>query len=224
MRSEERVRLLGQEWRLLRRIASRKALKPDILILANGERELVAKDFRPRGWFARSIWGPLNLKYEHFILQKLAGLNGVPEVIGFADWNCLLLSRVAEEEFKTAAGRLDDDFFARLFALVTEIHRRRVLHLDLGHKSNIMVDAAGRPKIIDFNISLRLPESRLCDPLFKLLARVDCYSVLRLKVKYRPADATPQEREAVRRFLRLRRLWIFDRLLRRLTNLNRKRG
>jgi len=221
---EQSIRCLGKEWRLIRRIASSKALKPDILILEQDGKSLVAKDFRPRGRFARHVWGPLNLKYEYFILQKLAGIEGVPAIIGFEDWNCLLLSRVADQGIKAGSDRLDDDFFTELQDIVSRIHRRGVLHLDLGHKSNIMVDAAGRPKVIDFNISLYLPQNRFCRPLFRLLARIDNYSVLRLKHKYRPESTSPEERKALRRFLRLRRLWIFDGLVRRLTNLGKRKN
>jgi len=214
-------RFLGEKWRLVRRIASKKGLKPDILILEKTGERMVAKDFREKNFFARCLWGPLNLRYEKFILDRLDGVAEIPRVIGFEDCNCLLLSWLDGEGIKARSQQLDENFFPRLFAIIEAIHQRGVLHLDLGHKSNIMVDAAGRPQVIDFNISLYLPPYRFFRPLFKLLARVDYYSVLRLKVKYRPQDCSPEERRKVEKFLKLRKLWIFDRLVRKLTNLGK---
>jgi serine/threonine protein kinase len=218
-----RRRFLGREWETVRQIASAKGMKPDILILEREGERLVAKDFRNKNFFARCLWGPLNLRYEKFILDRLDGVSDIPRVIGFEDCNCLLLSWLDGEGIKARSQQLDEEFFPRLFAIIEALHERGVLHLDLGHKSNIMVDAAGRPKVIDFNISLYLPPYRWLRPLFTLLARIDHYSVLRLKVKYRPQDCSPREQKQVKRFLRLRRLWIFDGLVRKLTNLGKSR-
>ena len=213
-----KVHLLGKEWNIVKKITAEKALKPDILIVEESEQFLVAKDFRNKTWIARYIWGPLNICYEKFLLNKLAGVAKIPQVIALEEYNCLLISRIEGDEIKKCHHLLAIDFFDQLLKIADDLHARGVLHLDLGHKSNIMVDQDGNPAIIDFNVSLYLPPNSFFRPLIRLLSKIDRYSILRLKVKFRPQDATPAEKKGVERFLRLRKLWIFDRLLRKITN------
>ncbi|MCD6430933.1 MAG: hypothetical protein J7L57_06920 [Deltaproteobacteria bacterium] len=212
------ARFLGEQWTVVKRVMAVKAMKPDILIVERGQQFLVAKDFRNKGWVACYFWGPLNLMYEKFILNKLKGVAQIPRIIGLEDYNCLLISRINGDEIKKCRHLLSENFFDQLLKIADDLHSRGVLHLDLGHKSNIMVDQQGNPAIIDFNCSLYLPPNAFYRPLIRLLSMVDRYSILRLKIKFRPQDSNPSEKRKVERFLRLRKLWIFDRLLRKLTN------
>ena len=89
---------------------------------------------------------------------------------------------------------VDDDFFPRFQALLAEVHRRGVAHVDLHKRENILVDSAGRPYLIDFQISFALPaKSRLaatlCGGLLRLLQRCDDYHLLKHQVKHRPEQA-----------------------------------
>jgi len=219
-----KVHFLGKEWDIVKKISAEKALKPDILIVEDKEQFLVAKDFRGKAWMARYLWGPLNIGYEKFLLNKLAGVAKIPQVIGLEDYNCLLISCIEGDEIKKRSHLLAEDFFDQLLNIADELHTRGVLHLDLGHKSNIMVDQNGDPAIIDFNASLYLPPNSLFRPLIRLLAKIDRYSILRLKVKFQPQFASPDEKKGVKFFLRLRKLWIFDRLLRKITNYAKNAG
>ena len=213
------ARFLGEQWKVVKRITAKKAMKPDILIVKRKQQFLVAKDFRNKGWVARYIWGPLNLMYEKFLLSKLEGIAQVPQIIGLEDYNCLLISRIEGDEIKKCRHLLSNNFFDQLLQIADNLHSRGVLHFDLGHKSNIMVDLQGNPAIIDFNASLFLPPNAFFRPLIRLLAKVDRYSILRLKIKFRPQDSSPAEKRGVEKFLRLRKLWIFDRLMKKITNL-----
>ncbi|HDS16045.1 MAG TPA: hypothetical protein ENN66_05460 [Proteobacteria bacterium] len=221
-RSSETAFYLGQPWQISKELISAKGMKPDIRLLRQGERCLVAKDFRNKGWIAAHLWGPLSLAYERFLLDKAAGMSGIPQVVGFENYKCLLITCINGEEIKSCRRRLDGSFFTKLLRLADDLHDRGVLHLDLGHKSNIMVDVNGNPAIIDFNSSLFLPPNRFFRPLIRRLALVDRYSILRLKVKYRPQECTKEEQSQVKFFLRVRKLWIFDRLLRKITNLSKR--
>ena len=216
------VCFLGEQWQIVKKITDNKALKPDILIVEREQQSLVAKDFRNKGWVACYLWGPLIIMYEKYLLNKLEGIPQVPQVIGLADYNCLLISRIEGDEIKKRRHLLANDFFDQLLKIAGDLHSRGVLHLDLAHKTNIMVDQHGKPAIIDFNSSLYLPPNGFFRPLIRLLAMVDRYSILRLKIRFRPQDSNPIERRKVERFLRLRKLWIFDQLLRRLTSSSQK--
>ncbi len=215
------VRLLGKEWNIHRIIATRKSMKPDILIAENDGEFIVAKDFRNKIWLARSFWGPLNIMYEKFILQKLKGITGIPEFIGLEDYNCLLLSYIDGDIIKKSCQNIAPGYFDRIFNIVEEIHARGVLHLDLGHKSNIMVRKNGNPAIIDFNTSIYLPLNSFFSPILRLLSKIDTTSIMRLKVKFRPQETTFSERQQVKKFLLIRKLWIFDKISRRITSVSK---
>jgi serine/threonine protein kinase len=218
----DKIQLLGKQWNIHRLIAAKKSLKPDVFIAELDGEFIVAKDFRNKIWVARRIWGPLNVMYEKFILQKLKGISGIPSFIGLEDYNCLLISHIDGDEIKKSSDNLNPDYFAGLFDIVSDIHKRGVLHLDIGHKSNIMVDQSGNPAIIDFNTSVYLPQNSFFSPLFRLLAKIDNTSILRLKLRFRSQETTFSERQQVKRFLIIRKLWIFDKLSRRITNISKK--
>jgi serine/threonine protein kinase len=218
----KQIRLLGKWWNLKRVIAAKKSLKPDILIAELDGEFIVAKDFRNTIWVARRLWGPLNIMYEKFILQKLRDVKGIPAFIGLEDYNCLLISYINGDEIKKSKGSLAPTYFADLFNIARDIHSRGVIHLDLGHKSNVMVNQNGNPAIIDFNTSIYLPRNALFSPLFQLLMKIDNLSILRLKLRFSPQETTLNERQQLKKFMILRKLWIFDKLSRRITNISKK--
>jgi len=221
-RKDLRISLLGREWKVKRIIRAKKAMKPDVIVAQNRNSFLVAKDFRDKIWVTRCLWGPLNIMYEKFILQKLAGVNGIPTFIGLEDYNCMLISYIDGDEIKKSSHHLAPGYFDNLLKIAADIHARGILHLDLGHKTNVMVRENGEPAIIDFNTALYFPVNSFFAPLLRLLAKIDNLSILRLKIRFTPQDTTFQERNRVKIFLRLRKLWIFDKLSRRITNMTKK--
>lgn len=220
-KEQKLIRLLGKEWNIHRIIATRKSMKPDVMIAENRGEFIVAKDFRNKVWLARSLWGPLNIMYEKFILQKLSGIAGIPEFVGLEDYNCLLISYIDGNIIKKSRQNLAPDYFDKLFVIIKRIHERGVLHLDLGHKSNVMVRENGDPAIIDFNTSIYLPLNSLFSPVLRLLAKIDTTSIMRLKVRFRSHETTFSERQQVKKFLRIRKLWIFDKISRRITSVSK---
>jgi hypothetical protein len=89
---------------------------------------------------------------------------------------------------------VDERFFPRFQALLAEVHRRGVAHVDLHKRENILVAADGRPFLIDFQISFALPSSsplaaRALGGLLGLLQRCDDYHLLKHQVKHRPDQA-----------------------------------
>ena len=220
-RENQQIRLLGKNWSIHKIILTRKAMKPDILIAENAGEFIVAKDFRNKIWLARTLWGPINVMYEKFILQKLSGISGIPMFVGLEDYNCMLISHIDGDIIKKSYQRLAPDYFEKLLTIAEKIHNRGILHLDIGHKSNIMVKSNGDPAIIDFNTSIYLPAYPFFSPILKLLAKIDLTSILRLKLRFSPQESTFSERQQVKKFLRLRKLWIFDKISRRITRVSK---
>ncbi len=221
-RRPSRIRLLDRKWKIKRVIAAKKSMKPDVIVAARNGRYIVAKDFRNKPWIIRSLWGPFNIMYEKFILQKLEGVNGIPAFVGLEDYGCMLISYIDGDEIKKSKDHLAPDYFTKLLRIASEIHSRGVLHLDLGHKTNVMVKEDGSPAIIDFNTALYLPCNLFFSPLLHLLAKIDELSILRLKLRFTPQDTDLKERIRIKKFMRLRKLWIFDKFSRRITNMTKK--
>lgn len=121
--------------------------------------------------------------------------------------------------------RVDDEFFPRLEQLLAEMHRRGIAYVDLEKRENILVDANGRPSLIDFQISWRWPpcgdgrrrglQRLIPDELGRfILSRLqqgDRYHVLKHRRRHRPDQLTPDElRASYRRgpYVNLHR-WLF---------------
>jgi hypothetical protein len=114
--------------------------------------------------------------------------------------------------------RLGEEFFASLSSVLDQLHQRNVAYVDLHKETNIIIDAANLPHLIDFQISYYIdggPMRRLIPRplrrwLFSLGARADRYHLIKHKIFRRPDLLSPQELQRVQR-----RMW-FIRLHRRL--------
>ncbi len=91
------------------------------------------------------------------------------------------------------AGTLEEEFFARLYRLVENLHAAGIVHNDLAKEANVLVLSDGSPAVLDFQVALRLPAAR---PrwLFDLLCHEDLRHVLKHKARYRPDLLTDGDR------------------------------
>ena len=102
------------------------------------------------GWLARRL-----LVRERKALERLAGLDGFPELMGpgeLASKKVLLRSFVEGAPLHRAES-LPEDFFERLVELMERMHRAGVCHNDLHKEQNILVDTRGLPVLIDFQLA-----------------------------------------------------------------------
>ncbi|MDX1650782.1 MAG: hypothetical protein R3263_13095, partial [Myxococcota bacterium] len=124
---------------------------PDVLLVRRGRDAWVVKDFAPRGALVRRWLAPLIHGREVRALRRLAGHPAVPRFRGWVDGLAFAVEyRPGRRMSRKLRGRVPPDFVDRLREAVAEMHRRGVAHLDLRHRSNVMVDEAGRPVLIDF--------------------------------------------------------------------------
>jgi serine/threonine protein kinase len=106
---------------------------------------------------------------------------------------------------------LQPSFYSQLEQVLGEIHQRGVVHLDLRHKGNILISDKGEPFLIDFNSSFSFKKKGFLRRfLFPILRWVDYGGLLKLKQRASPSLMTPEELSFLKRFNRLRRLWIFN--------------
>ena len=171
-------------------------------------RPAVLKDYRRKNLFTRRFLAPRLVRREFELLRQLEGIRGIPRAYAILDRSALVLEYVEGRTFsKFHAGELPDPVFHRLAALVGEIHDRGVVHLDLRQKKNILVTSDGVPYLIDFAGAVR--RSGLARVVWERLVSVDEGALLKFKLRNFPHLVTDSDREAYRKFLRLRRLWLF---------------
>jgi len=184
--------------------------KPDLNRVEVGERILMVKDVRGRGFFSRWTLGLWLIHKEWTIYRRLTGVKGVPRPVGRIDRFAFAMEFIQGKPIQRGE-TLPPSFFHDLQQVLREIHARGVVHLDLRHKGNILLSEKGKPFFIDFNSSFYFKEKGLLRRyLFPLLRWVDYGGLLKLKQRVSPSSMTPEELNLLKRFNMLRRLWIFN--------------
>lgn len=161
--------------RLLRILHRGNRRNPDVLLVEAAAGPVVVKDFAPRGPLVRAGLGRWITAREVRALRALRGHENVPRLLGEIDALAFAVEyRPGRRMSRKLAGRVPPDFLDRLEAAVAGMHRRGVAHLDLRHRSNVLVDEGGRPVLIDFGSAVTLrPGSVAARLLLPLLAWID---------------------------------------------------
>ena len=184
--------------------------KPDLNQVYVGSQTLMVKDVRTKPFFFRWTLGLWLILNEWKIYSRLAGIRGIPRAIEridrFAFATEFVRGRpIARGEF------LPPSFFPHLESILRDVHARGLVHLDLRHKGNILVSEAGEPYLIDFNSSFFFREKGfLRRYVFPVLCWIDYGGLLKLKQRVSPASMTPEELSFLKRFNRIRKLWVFN--------------
>jgi len=135
-------------------------------------------------WFARRL-----LAREARALAALAGVPGVPALIEVGPER-LVRSYIDGRPLQEAQVR-DPAYFAAAAKLLFRLHVHGVAHNDLAKEPNWLVDADGRPAIIDFQLAWHVNRR---GRLFRLLAREDLRHLLKHKRSYCSEHLTRRER------------------------------
>lgn len=149
---------------------------PDVYRLECAGESLVVKDFAPRSRWVRATIGRWVTRREARAWQALAGHPLVPRFRGMIDALAFAVEyREGRRMSRKLAGKVPPDFADRLEQGVREMHARGVVHLDLRHRSNVLVGATGDPILIDFGSALVFEPggwgARLVLPLFAWIDR-----------------------------------------------------
>jgi hypothetical protein len=148
-------------------------------------------------WFA-FLLGPLLSAREARALCRLQGLPGIPALLGRMGSRALVMEHIPARTLRHAGNDADADwnaFFARLEALVAGMHGRGVAHCDLRSPSNVLVDDAWRPWLVDFVASVT--QGGRFNPLGRWLFRrfrsADRAAVAKLKQRFAPSLMTAED-------------------------------
>lgn len=160
--------------------------------------------FMPMSWLGRLL-----AARERWFMKRLAGIQGIPVSLGEVRVEGQRLAHAMAHEWieghALAEGeRVDDHFFPLLTAILKDVHRRGVAHVDLHKRENLLVDNAGRPHLIDYQISFGLASGRLSALVFggllRLFQRCDDYHLLKHRMRHRPdqVDLLPEDMHRMR--------------------------
>ena len=184
--------------------------KPDLARVEVRGQTFMFKDVRGKRFFFRWALGLWLIHKEWKIYSRLVGIKGIPKAVERIDRFAFAMEFVPGRPIERGEA-LPPSFFSDLERLLREVHSRGVVHLDLRHKGNILLSEKGEPFLIDFNSSFSFKEKGfLCRFLFPILKWVDYGGLLKLKQRVSPSLMTHEELDFLKRFNRLRKLWIFN--------------
>ncbi len=184
--------------------------KPDLNQVEVGGLSFVVKDVGEKKFFLRWTLGLWLIHNEWKIYSRLAGIKGIPRPIERIDRFAFATEFIPGKPIPRGEP-LPSSFFPDLEKVIGEVHARGVVHMDLRHKGNILISEKGEPFLIDFNSSFSFKENGILRRyLFPLLRWVDYGGLLKLKKRISPSFLTPDETAFLKKFDRIRRLWIFN--------------
>ncbi len=184
--------------------------KPDLNQVEAGGLSLMVKDVGEKNFFLRWTLGLWLIHNEWKIYSRLIGIKGVPRPVQKIDRFAFAVEFIPGRPVSRGEP-LPSSFFPDLEKALREVHSRGVVHMDLRHKGNILISEKGEPFLIDFNSSFAFKEKGiLWRYLFPLFRWVDYGGLLKLKKRISPSFLTPDETVFLKKFDRIRRLWIFN--------------
>ena len=130
-------------------------IKADLHRIEWRGRALVVKSFARKSLPVRLLGRP-QIAREARAYAALRGVAGIPALHGRPDPYTLVMDFVEGERLTHV--RLTEgpkrQFIDALGNMVEAMHARGVAHLDLSHRSNVMLDDAGHPYLIDFGSAI----------------------------------------------------------------------
>jgi len=164
--------------------------KPHVYIVLRGGKAYVLKDVsKLRGW-RRQLWRWL-LRREARVYGALQGIPGIAACYGLIDRDALLLEYLPGDVLRRESIAMQrDDYFRELRTLVSAMHARGWLHLDIGHRRNVLVREDGSPAVVDLAGAQRVARW----PLIGSVGRwIDRRCVRVLESRYKRSSPIPND-------------------------------
>ncbi len=96
----------------------------------------------------------LMLRHEHRVYQQLEGFPASPKCYGMLANTYLILEYIHARPIREQRPEINTDYYSSLLHHIQDMHRRRVAHMDLKKKDNLLVSANQQPRLIDFGASV----------------------------------------------------------------------
>jgi len=137
-----------------------RGIKPDVVLVDTARGPAVVKDYAPRSPLVRHTLGPWLAARERRSFAALASMDAVPGLLGAIDDLAFAVEfRTGEPLSRAQARRVGpravSRFLAVLEATIAQMHERGVVHFDLRHRDNVLMDRSARPVLLDFGTAVR---------------------------------------------------------------------
>ncbi len=162
-----------------------KSRNPDVFLVETPAGLCVVKDFSPRSSFVRGVIGPWLIDREIRAYRALATHPAVPRFLGRIDRMAFAVEyRPGERMSRRLRGHVPGDFLSRLQGAIALMHRLGVVHLDLRHRSNVLLGPDGDPILIDFASAICAHPTGVRGRLvLPALARIDQHAFEKWRVR-----------------------------------------
>jgi RIO-like serine/threonine protein kinase len=149
---------------------------------------VIRRDVRAARWWARPLARRAAAR-EARALLRLADVAGVPRLLGW-DGAELLRSYIPGAPMQQArpSGR---GYYRQALLLLSQLHRRGVVHNDLAKEPNWLVCEDGSPALVDFQVAWTRGRR---GTLYRVLAREDLRHLLKHKRTYCPQALSARQR------------------------------
>lgn len=143
-----------------------RGLHADLRLVDAPSGPQVVKDYGDRPTWLHRTWGRWLCAHEQAVYRAMEAR------LGSSTWRPRLVGRSGERAFalsyrpgrplsRALAAEIPADFVDALERAVHELHSAGIVHLDLSHRSNVLVDDAGGPVLLDFASAVTAPPGGL---------------------------------------------------------------
>jgi hypothetical protein len=163
---------------------------PKIVVKCGREAQFAGLEL---AWYAQWLRA-----HEEAVYRLLKGVAGVPRWVGHVGRTGFAIEYIEAVPLDHVQSP-PPGFFERLRKVFDDVHARGIGYCDANKRSNILVDAAGQPYLIDYQISVRLRDDLpwpLCAvPRFivRWAIKKDLYHLYKHKRRMSPTELTPEE-------------------------------
>ena len=163
-------------------------VNPDVLLVRRDSAPpLVVKDWSRRGALVRAFLAPLLVRHELAMLERVAGLPGLPEPRQRIDRLALALEFVEGRPLRrrTYGRALPAAFFTALEGILEGLRLRGVAYLDLRSPTNVLVTPSSAPALVDLGSAIALPIPRA------LRSALERRALAKLRARFEGEAGTP---------------------------------
>lgn len=174
----------------------------------DSELDYTIKDFYHCPYLIRITFGRIMAKIEYNTLNKLNGIEGIAPEVHMLSPYTIAFSYITGKPLKayTKTKSVPPEFFYKMEKLVSEMHSRDIVHLDLRNLGNIIRGDDGKPYVIDFQSSIST--KRFPTKVRTVLENSDISGIYK-SWKSVCSEPLPEEKEEfLEEFNNIRKLWV----------------
>jgi RIO-like serine/threonine protein kinase len=167
--------------------------------------------------FLRWLTGRRTQKREVAVYRRLEGAQGIPRLMGVIDQEAFAVAYIDGD---TLSRRMGQERLFRILQnlerVIAGIHERRVVHLDLKQKRNVLVQPDNTVFVVDFQSALCFGRGWLAGLILSFLKKRDRAGLIKFKAKYIPDSLSSREKKIYRKEQLLANFWPFTEWFRHL--------